>query len=294
MDDIDRSSLSVRPRLTGAARASFGRIQAYWCYEALLMAEGHTIHRIARDHNRWLAGRALRASSPQGRFRAEAARLDGDTLERAEAYGKNLFHVWRGGAICHVHLGMAGRFTLAKAPARSATDQVRLRLESAGHVAELRGPMRCALITEKQRRGIIAKLGPDVLRDDADPNPAWERIRRTRKAVGALLLDQGVIAGVGNIYRCEALFLTGVAPERPGDALQREEFDALWVLLRRLMRIGVRRNRILTLAALEPERASHDFRFYVYKRPACLRCGHSVRVSTLAGRTVYACPECQR
>lgn len=258
------------------------------------MAEGHTIHRIARDQNRHLSGHPLRASSPQGRFRAGAAKLDGGTLERAEAYGKNLFHLWADGLVCHMHLGMAGRFTLVKSPAPTPSDQIRLRLEGPTHTADLRGPMRCALITDKQRRDVIAMLGPDILREDADPDKAWNHIQKTNKPVGALLLDQKVIAGVGNIYRCEALFLAGVAPQRPGNALRRDEFDTLWTLLRRLMRVGVRRNRILTLAVLEPEKASEDGRFYVYKREACLRCGRSIRVWTLSGRTVYACPTCQK
>ncbi len=258
------------------------------------MAEGHTIHRIARDQNRHLAGQALRASSPQGRFRAGAARLDGQVFTRAEAHGKNLFQLWSNGLICHIHLGMAGRFTLFKTPAPPPSEQIRLRLEGAMYTADLRGPMRCALVTEQERKGLIVSLGPDILRDDADPERAWERIRKTVRATGALLLDQKVVAGVGNIYRCEALFLTGIEPGRPGNSLGRDEFNALWALLRRLMRIGVQKNRILTLAALEPEKATDDGRFYVYKRDSCLRCGSTIRVWTLSGRTVYACPKCQR
>lgn len=258
------------------------------------MAEGHTIHRIARDHNRYLTGHRLVVSSPQGRFADGAARLDGEVLDRAEAYGKNLFHHWRNGCIVHVHLGMAGRFVLMKSPPPPAGDAVRLRLEGSSHAADLVGPMRCALIDAAACDAIIAKLGPDILRRNADPERAWAKIRATEKPVGALLMDQSVVAGVGNIYRCEVLFLARVSPARPGKRLKHEEFEALWSLLVRLMRRGVQSNRILTLAALEPERAEGDGRFYVYKRDRCLECGAPVRAWNLMGRTVYACMTCQR
>lgn len=258
------------------------------------MAEGHTIHRIARDHNRYLAGQRLAVSSPQGRFADGAARLDGSVLERAEAYGKNLFHYWRNGCIVHMHLGMAGRFLLMKSPPPAAADSVRLRLEGANRTADLIGPMRCALIEAAERDALVARLGPDVLRRDANPERAWAKIRSTRKPVGALLMDQSVVAGVGNIYRCEALFLTRISPARPGKRLNHEEFEALWALLVRLMRRGVQSNRILTLGALEPGKAETNGRFYVYKREQCLECGSPIRAWNLMGRTAYACMECQR
>ena len=83
------------------------------------MPEGHTIHRIARDHGRLISGRRLRVSSPQGRFAADAERIDGAVLERIEAYGKHLFYWWSTGEIGHVHLGLFGKFQGTEGPHQS-------------------------------------------------------------------------------------------------------------------------------------------------------------------------------
>jgi endonuclease VIII len=258
------------------------------------MAEGHTIHRIARDHERHFAGRRLGVVSPQGRFAEGARVLHGKTLERVEAWGKNLYYTWEGGVVLHVHLGMAGRFPLVEAPAPPPDEQVRLRIEAPCCAADLRGPMVCALVSPVEAAAQQAELGPDVLRSDADPERAWARVHKTRRAFGVLLMDQAVFAGVGNIFRCEVLFAAGVAPDRPGNAVARAEFDRVWALLGKLMRAGVRRNRILSVEVLEPARATNGHAYYVYKQRACLRCGEPVSAWKLSGRTVYACKNCQK
>ena len=176
--------------------------------------EGHTIHRIARDHKRLFVGRRLAVSSPQGRFAEEARRLHGRTLESVEAWGKHLYYTFEESDVVHVHMGMAGRIRVMEAPAPVPGDMVRLRLAGPLHTADLTGPMVCELIDPALQAARIAKLGPDVIRDDANPERAWAVIRKTRRPIGALLMDQSVLAGVGNIYRCEALLVTGIAPSR--------------------------------------------------------------------------------
>ena len=74
------------------------------------MPEGHTIHRIAKDHSPLLVGRPVAVSSPQGRFAADAALVDGVVLDRIEPYGKHLFYWWANGLVGHVHLGLFGKF----------------------------------------------------------------------------------------------------------------------------------------------------------------------------------------
>lgn len=260
----------------------------------MALAEGHTIHRIARDHRRHFAGRRLAVVSPQGRFDDEARSLHGKTLEQVEAWGKNLYYRWEGGVVLHVHLGMAGRFPLVSAPAPPPAANVRLRIEAPCYAADLRGPMVCTLVSPEEAVAHQAKLGPDVLRADANPERAWARVNRTRRTIGALLMDQAVLAGVGNIYRCEVLYAAGIAPDRPGNAVTREEFDLVWSLLRKLMRAGVRRNRILSIEVLEPERDQKGHGYYVYKRAECLGCGEPVSAWKLGGRMVYACRRCQK
>ena len=95
------------------------------------MPEGHTIHRIARDHTPLLVGRTVRVSSPQGRFEADAARVDGATLLSLDAYGKHLFYRWSTGEVGHVHLGLFGKFRVQRSDeSPEPIGQVRMRLQT--------------------------------------------------------------------------------------------------------------------------------------------------------------------
>ena len=104
---------------------------------------------------------------------------------------------------------------------RSRAGQVRMRMVGETHYADLRGPTACELLTDAEVDAIHARLGADPLRDDADPDRAWARISRSRAPLATLLMDQSVIAGVGNVYRAEALFRHGLDPQLPGRALRR-------------------------------------------------------------------------
>ena len=263
------------------------------------MPEGNTIHRLARQHARDFAGRVVRARSPQGRFAREARQLDRRHFLDADAWGKHLFHIWEGGRIVHVHLGMAGNFRRFEGAAPRARSTVRLRLAAEPVTVDLIGPPTCELITEKERLAIFARLGPDPLRDDADPEVVRAALlRRPDRPIGDALLDQRVVAGAGNIYRNEALFLTGIHPLRPSGRISPEEWRALWETLRDLLRRGVREGTV-TVAAGEPahpraagERTPGDD-FYVYGMKVCRRCGSRLRELPLSGRRMFACPSCQ-
>ena len=259
------------------------RPAAYWDP----MPEGHTIHRLARDHRRDLAGRRVAVSSPQGRFAAGAQRLDGRTLLGVEAYGKHLFYRWEGGDTLHVHLGLVGLFRTFHGAAPPPTAGTRLALERDGLSAQLRGPMICALLDPGEEEALRARLGPDPLRRDADPDTAYAALRRRRVPIGAALLDQRVVAGIGNVFRAEALFVCGIDPLLPANELDREAFDQLWATLVAMLRKGVRQGRIVTAG-----RAGR----YVYRRAGepCLRCTTTVAAGEVAGRTLYSCPCCQR
>ena len=97
--------------------------------------------------------------------------------------------------VVHVHLGLIGVFLVAERACTRAGRRGRLRLENDTAYADLRGATQCELITADKMATIIAKLGPDPLRDDADPDKAFTRIHRSRKPIGALLMDQSVLAG---------------------------------------------------------------------------------------------------
>jgi endonuclease-8 len=262
------------------------------------MPEGHTIHRIAKDHNPLLAGHSVAVSSPQGRFAAEAEMIDGVTLERIEAYGKHLFYEWENGLVGHVHLGLFGKFRIARGPAvPEPVGLVRMRMSTELGTVDLAGPTDCSIGTVEDRDAIVARLGPDPLRRDAKPAIAMARIRKSKQPIGQLLLDQRVLAGVGNVYRAEALFVNGIHPGRPGNQLHDAELEAIWTTTASMLRQGVKDNRIITIDRNElPAKKGHHRRgqtTYVYHRDICIRCASAVQTVELGGRPCYFCPTCQ-
>jgi endonuclease-8 len=288
---------------TTAGLMSFGQL-ARACIRIALrvhvgsMPEGHTIHRLARTQRKVLAGQPVAASSPQGRFAEGAARLDGRCLERIDPYGKHLFYSFEGLAEqLHVHLGLYGTFIGGPLPAPAPRGALRLRLVTEQVWSDLRGPTACELLTPAEVKAILARLGPDPLRPRADPDRAWERISRSRVAIGALLMDQTVVAGIGNVYRAELLFRAGISPFRPGRDITRAEWEGMWVDLQVCMRAGTRAGHIITTRPEDRSRRSRgvvprDERFYVYRRHdlPCRLCGTPVRTDVMVGRNLFWCP----
>ena len=143
------------------------------------MPEGHTIHRIARDHGRLLAGRTVRVSSPQGRFAADAERVDGAVLERIQPYGKHLFYEWSTGEVGHVHLGLFGKYRVQRtAESPEPIGQVRMRLQTEPDderdeyvTVDLAGPTACI-----DRSAIGPTRDPRPSRPR--PDPSWIEARR--------------------------------------------------------------------------------------------------------------------
>lgn len=267
------------------------------------MPEGHTLHRLAELHQRRYGGAPVAVSSPQGRFSAEASVLNGKVLTDAEAYGKHLFHNYGTDGTVHVHLGLYGAFTEGEVPVAAPVGQVRMRMVGATHWTDLRGPTRCELLTPFEVEAIVRRLGPDPLRPDAAPERAWRRITASRTALAALLMDQSVLAGAGNVYRAEVLFRHGIRPMLPGNALEQAQWQEIWSDLVNLMRQGVRAGRIDTvrhehtpeMSGRAPRKDRHGGEVYVYRRAGlpCLVCGTSVAHQKFASRQLYWCPTCQ-
>lgn len=266
------------------------------------MPEGHTIHRLARRHARLLGGQHVSADSPQGRFEDGASLLDGRVLGATDAWGKHLFHryddLW-----LHVHLGLYGKFRDGTLPAPAARGALRLRLVGGGHWLELRGPTACEVLTDAERKVVLARLGPDPLRRRPDAEAFVVRVLRSRAPVATLLMDQSVVAGVGNVYRAEVLFRHRIHPLRPGNTLRSSQWRAMWADLVELMAEGVRTGRIDTVRpehtpeamGRAPRKDDHGGEVYVYRRTSlpCLVCGTTVRTGELAGRNSFWCPKCQ-
>lgn len=344
------------------------------------MPEGHTVHRLARTFGELFAGQALAVSSPQGRFAAGAALLDGHVLVASEAWGKQLFlgladpaRAGLGTAVpgapddlrwLRVHLGLYGAWTFAGdgstavvhaigAPRRRIGERetvpvgppvegtgappddawsppaprgaVRARLLGAHAVADLNGPTACEVITGAEKREVERRLGPDPIRTPrpGEPEPREEfvtTVRRSRSAVGLLLMNQDVVAGVGNIYRAESLFRARLDPLLPGRDVPAEILRTLWDDLVVLMHDGVRRGAIVTTRPEDrdgsdravpapgapgvrvrqntdgdPDAVPRDESFYVYQRHGlpCRVCGTPVLLKELAGRNLFWCGVCQ-
>jgi endonuclease-8 len=261
------------------------------------MPEGHTIHRLARDQTKILVGREVAASSPQGRFADGARMLDGRVLTRIKPYGKHLFYVFEGlSDQLHVHLGLYGKFRDGPLPAPEPRGALRLRLRTDEIYADLRGPTACELLPVPEVRAILDRLGPDPLRAGETGEAAWTRLSKSRMAIGALLMDQSVIAGIGNVYRAELLFRAGINPWRPGREITRAEWDGMWVDLQVLIRAGARAGRIVTTRPEDRQRrtgrVTRDDAYYVYRRHdlPCRLCGTPIRTEVMVGRNLFWCP----
>ncbi|MFT4221114.1 MAG: DNA-formamidopyrimidine glycosylase family protein [Microbacterium sp.] len=332
------------------------------------MPEGHSVHRIARQFDRNVVGRAVAASSPQGRFAEGAAVIDGRTATSVRAHGKQMFLEFDDGLWLRVHLGMYGAWdfagdilvdpTIASANGRMGqtnqrgtvlddepvldsagensltsigaprrarvhvrmseqttgladdgdqwpppvVGQVRLRLMTRTTCADLRGPTACELQAPDEMRATLAKLGPDPL--NGDPAEDEERfvsvVRRKPTSIALLLMDQAVVAGIGNVYRAELLFRARLNPHTPGRDVREEAVRDLWRDWVRLLAVGVETGQMMTMDDLSPDdwrraMASRDDRHWVYHRTGlpCRVCGTPIALEELGGRKLYWCPSCQ-
>lgn len=256
------------------------------------MPEGDTIWRAARGIAESLRGRMIeRAGSSAGP--AVASRVEGATLDDVETRGKHLLLYLSNGTVVHTHLGMQGRWRVNRA-------RRPMSVASAGGVlepkwlfveaGETRAVCEHAAVIEAlagrdlHLHPVLRGLGPDVLvPSDLDPAKTVARARLSPTAtIGELLLDQRVVAGIGNIYRCETLFVCGADPATPTDRIDDGG-------LRRIIDTASR----LMMSNLERRSAQ-----WVYKRGGlpCKRCGTrilSARLGVEKPRTVYWCPHCQ-
>jgi formamidopyrimidine-DNA glycosylase len=258
------------------------------------MVEGHSCHRLAFQHRKRLVGRKFVATSPNGRFSDGAASIDGKVLQRIEVHGKNLFYFFEGFLVVHIHFGMSGHFsvhTAAKAPEPKLTTRLRLENSQGDIVAQL-SAMTVTLKDETWYGEKIKDLGPDPLREDANKERLWERWVKTTKGVGLVLMDQSMVAGIGNIFRAEILFKAGLHPEQPTKTIPREGFDRVWQHSVSCLQAGFKHGSIRTVDPEEKLGAAWKRR-YIYNQASCGRCGSNVKSWLISARQAYCCPTCQ-
>jgi len=353
--------------------------------------EGHSVHRIALQFRRNFVGQRCATSSPQGRFAAGAAQLDGLTMIASNAVGKHLLLGFEGDLTLHVHLGLYGAWDFAGevtadptftsaggrmgqtnqhgtflddvtglrpgaleeapeallavsaegpgernlkvdalpesslgsigAPRRtrlrmSESDRetavedgefppppigaVRVRLLTETAVADLRGPTACEVFDPPQVEKLLAKLGPDPMHDSSRKaeNRFVERVLKSATPIGLQLMDQSVVAGIGNVYRAELLFRARLNPHAPGKTIPEPALRKLWKDWAHLLAVGVETGQMMTRDDLRTEddyrraMASRDERHYVYKRTGqkSLRGRGTVVMEDMGGRNLYWAP----
>jgi endonuclease-8 len=251
------------------------------------VAEGDTILRLARRFEGTLVGDTVSASAPNPRGKAAGIeRLDGRRLERVEARGKH-FLLYFGELSLHSHLGMSGGWHVYREGARWRRPRSSAWAVLAGggwEVVQFGGPTLQVMPTLRLRRHPqITGLGPDILakRFDEDAVAAAIRADPTR-TLGDALLDQRLVAGIGNIFKSEACFVARVDPWRAVGDLSDEELRAVLAAARGLMLEAVKTGR-------------HPHKVYRRRQGACPRCRGRIssRGQGDANRTTYWCPRCQ-
>jgi endonuclease-8 len=148
-------------------------------------------------------------------------------------------------------------------------------------------------LDQKGVMALIGRIGPDVLRPDANPDFAFEKISRSKAPIGRLIMDQSVMAGIGNIYRSEILWRQAIHPETPGKAINRQTFDQIWDDARTLLAIGVERNAIITVFDGQLPKKRYGEKFNIFGKASCPKCEGEIRRFEISGRRTFVCDTCQ-
>jgi endonuclease-8 len=257
------------------------------------LPEGHTIHRAARDHRRAFSGQKLSVTSPQGRFSEGASLLDSEFCETVEAIGKHLLYRFKNSRALHVHLGLFGRLRKRLLPLKPPKGAVRVRLASKTHFVDINGPTICEVLDQSGVNALLNRIGPDVLRADANPEISFQKIRRSSLPIGRLIMDQSIMAGIGNIYRTEILWRQAIHPEIPGKAITRQTFDRIWADSVYLLAIGMKRNAIVTVDAQIHSKKRSGEKYNIFGRVSCPKCDGAVRHLEINKRRAFVCDRCQ-
>jgi endonuclease VIII len=260
--------------------------------------EGDSIHRLAARLRPRLVGGTVRAFDAHDIARSIAETVVGRAVLAVEALGKNLLVYFDDGRALHVHLRMVGRLGVERPRSaywrpRQAPHQLRLQVGSTVVVGDRIPVLRLLRRGAAQRAPELSRLGPDLLGAEVDIEACVTRLRALgRRPIGEALLEQRAVAGIGNIYKSETLFLEAVAPTALVSELDDATLRALVGRARALLAANLGDGPRITRSALQGSR------FWVYGRSGkpCFRCrGPIERIARGAppGRSTYACSRCQ-
>ena len=255
------------------------------------MPEGDSIAKNAARLRPVLVGKQIMSvygTAPS--VRSHSGRLAGQTVETVRPVGKHLVIDVSGGFSVHVHLGMPGRWAILPADERAPGSARLVLTTSSHHACCFSAPTvevdRTPLIDRK-----LLRLGPDVLDPHFSPGDFAVRARtQSGRSVAEVLLDQRVVAGIGNVYKSEVLFLEGIRPHTPVGELGDEKLIEVAERAKQLMSVNVRSGPRITTGERAPGREA-----WVYDRAGepCRRCATAVMEDRLGGRVTYWCPVCQ-
>jgi formamidopyrimidine-DNA glycosylase len=258
-----------------------------------------------RSLEAWMVGQAIerveadpspivRGSRPED-FQGLEGRVVLGVLRR----GKQLFLRLDAGAGVWAHLGMSGKFE-RRLPGEEPPRWSRVRFFLAGGaVVHYRDPRMLGRLRPEASADVASdrrwrKLGPDAWDDKPTAKLLAERIGKRRKAVKEVLMDQAVLAGLGNIYVTEALWQARIRPTRRADRLSSADLAALAKSIRGSLSRALRRERGESITYVEEDRARNPFAIYGRAGQPCPRCKAVLQKTTLGGRTSAYCPTCQR
>ena len=271
------------------------------------MPEGDTLARIAIALRPYLAGRvvtAARARLPG----PQVSRIVGQKIDAVDAAGKNLLIKFDGGLELRTHLGLHGSWhryrpgeTWRRPPSRAA-----LVIEVPGAVAVC---FDAPVVELFERRAevvhpVISMLGPDLVAPNYDQAEAVRRLRdpaRAQMPIGEAILDQRAVAGVGNVFKSEVLFIEKVDPFVPVGTLDEATLERVLTTAREFLQANARSDapagRTTTIDTKTGKRLAPS-RLWVYDRAGrpCHRCGTLIREESQGSelpRTTYFCPSCQ-
>lgn len=259
------------------------------------MPEGDTVHRTALRLTRELGGATLRRAELR-HPRLATADLTGRVFDRARSVGKHLFLRFGGELSLHCHLGMDGSWGFYDPKRRAPVGHwTRVLLQTDDRLALGQKLLELALVRTPGETGLVKHLGPDLLDPDWSDEHAAEAVRRLTtepgRELGLALLDQAVMAGIGNVYKAEVCFLLGVSPWTPVSEVDPAEVVAL--SRRLLLHNAVRGSRVTT----GDPRRGREVWVYGRERSGCLRCGGRVLVGVQGTgtreRVAHYCPRCQ-
>jgi len=241
-----------------------------------------------------------------------SARLDGNRIERLQRRSKYILVECADGLVVILHLGMSGRVTIYKdglnadgiTPAIGKHDHVSLITQRGDHII-YNDPRRFGIITftdteTQNTHPLLKNIGPEPLGNGFNSDILSQGLKGKKSSIKALLLDQRLVAGLGNIYVCEILWRAGINPQRPGGSLNTKEIASLVPIIRDVLgeAIAAGGSTLKDYAQTDGELGyfQHSFKAYGREEEPCLQKNCSGKLARIvqSGRSTYFCPKCQR